>query len=77
MCIAIEGLECAGQLVAALTSHSEAMTSLYRDLHQKTVSGLDDESEYQPIFERATSYSNWFKARKKVANSMKQANAAK
>lgn len=75
LCIAIEGLECAGELQSALTKHSEAMTDLYRELHQLTSSENDDTDKYQPIFEKATSYQNWFKARKKVANTMKAAAA--
>jgi len=75
LCIAIEGLECAGELVKALTAHSEAMTALYRELHTHTGNGVDSESIYTPIFEKASNFSAWFKARKKVANSMKAASS--
>ena len=37
---------------------------------------INDEAMYFPIFEKATTFSNWYKARKKVANSMKAAAAA-
>lgn len=73
MCISIEGLECADQLVAALTTHSVAMTSLYRELNQHTMAGVDSLEIYQPLFDKATSYTTWFKSRKKVANTMRTA----
>ncbi|CAK9018454.1 Nipped-B-like protein B [Durusdinium trenchii] len=73
LCVSIEGLECAGELVKALTAHAGAMVKLYRQLHQYTIQNVNDQSVYDPIFDQATSYTSWFKARKKVANSMKQA----
>lgn len=73
LCISIENLECAGELVTALQTHSSAMTTLYRDLHALTLSDVDDMSQYQTLFDQATNYQAWFKSRKKVANSMKQA----
>ena len=77
LCIAIEGLEMAGELVAALQTHSKCLTDLYRELHQLTTDGVDDPDKYQPYIARATQYQNWFKSRKKVANTMKTAAAKK
>ena len=57
----------------ALEQHSTAMVELYRKLNQLISSGADDEASYKIHFEAATSYSAWFKSRKKVANSMKVA----
>jgi hypothetical protein len=34
---------------------------------------INDDSAYSPLFDRATIFSNWYKLRKKVANSMKAA----
>ncbi|CAL1128802.1 unnamed protein product [Cladocopium goreaui] len=47
LCISIEGLECATELQTALTTHSSAMTNLYRDLHQLTSQEVNDLSKYQ------------------------------
>ena len=77
LCISIEGLECAGELVSALTTHSTAMTALFRELNGHTMGGVNDLQIYQPLFEKATSYTNWFKSRKKVANTMKAAATTK
>lgn len=49
------------------------MTTLYRDIHALTQADVDDMSQYQELFDKATSFQTWFKSRKKVANSMKQA----
>ena len=73
LCISIEGLECATELQTALTTHSSAMTNLYRDLHQLTSQEVNDLSKYQVLFDQATNYQSWFKTRKKVANTMKTA----
>ena len=60
-------------MVKALTTHSECMTHLYRELHNLTNAEVDDLSKYEALFDQATSYQNWFKTRKKVANTMKAA----
>ena len=73
LCISIEGLECASELQTALTTHSSAMTNLYRELHQLTSQEVNDQSKYQVLFDQATNYQSWFKTRKKVANTMKTA----
>lgn len=73
MCISIEGLECAGELVSALQTHNTAMTTLFRELNGHTMKGVDSLEIYQPLFDKATSYITWFKSRKKVANTMKAA----
>ena len=73
--MSIENLECSGDLVAALTSHSTAMTGLYRELNKLTLASVDDISVYQPLFDKAVQFSAWYAKRKKVANSMKHAAA--
>lgn len=73
--ISLEGLECAGELSAALTTHAEQLTVLYRELHALTTAGQENLDVYEPLFERATILKEWFQARKRVANSMKAANA--
>lgn len=73
LCISIENLECAGELTTALQTHSTAMTALYRDIHVLTQADVNDISQYQTLFDKATNFQSWFKSRKKVANSMKQA----
>ena len=71
----MEGLECAGELSTALTAHAQQLTELYRELHVLTSQGCDTLDVYEPLFNRATSLKEWFQARKRVANSMKAANA--
>ena len=73
LCIAIEGLEMAGELVQALQTHSTALTTLYRELHQLTTNEVNDINQYSKLFDQATQYQTWFKSRKKVANTMKSA----
>eukprot|EP00435_Cladocopium_sp_Y103_P009061 s4443_g2.t1 len=72
-CVSIENLECSSELREALLQHATAMTEIYRNLSEMVADQINDESAYLPIFERATSFTNWYKARKKVANSMKAA----
>jgi len=76
MCVSIEGLECAGEMVKALTDHSVHMTSIYRNLNQLTLNGADDHATYAPLFDQATAGFGWYAARKRVANSMKAAATA-
>lgn len=52
------------------------MTNLYRELHTHTTSNVDTIEVYEPLFERAASYTAWFRSRKKVANTMKSAATA-
>ena len=52
LCISIEGLECASELQTALTTHSSAMTNLYRELHQLTSQEVNDQSKYQVLFDQ-------------------------
>lgn len=73
LCVAIETLECSGELVTALTQHSSSMTDLYRQLNKLTTDNVDDIDVYQPLFDKAVQFSAWYAKRKKVANSMKQA----
>eukprot|EP00435_Cladocopium_sp_Y103_P007291 s4250_g2.t1 len=73
LCVSIEGLECSGDLVAALTQHSNSMLGVYRDLNKLTVAGVDDETSYADLFHYASTYSAWYSKRKRVANSMKAA----
>eukprot|EP00435_Cladocopium_sp_Y103_P025376 s3284_g6.t1 len=72
LCVAIETLECSGELVSALTQHSSLMTDLYRQLNKLTTENVDDITVYQPLFDKAMQYSAWYAKRKNVANSMKQ-----
>ena len=76
LCVSIEGLECSGELATALVQHAEAMTGCYRQLVKMIQDGVDCETTYGPIFEQCHNYSCWYKSRKKVANSMKNARAA-
>lgn len=71
--VAIENIECSGELSKALSGHAAAMTNLYRELHRLSVAGGDEDPAFDPLFAKAAELSAWFKARKKVANSMKQA----
>ena len=73
MCVSIEGLECSNDMVAALTQHSQAMTTLYRELNMKVNQGVDDDDQYAEIFNKATQYTAWYSKRKRVVNSMKAA----
>ena len=73
ICISIEKLECAGELVGAMTKHAEELVALYRSLRELTGAGMNDEEKYEPLFHKAAALSDWFKARKRVANSMKAA----
>ncbi len=73
MCVSIEGLECAGEMVKALKDHSEHMTNIYRNLNQMTLNAVNDADRYAPLFDQATAGFSWYAARKKVANSMKAA----
>ncbi len=73
MCVSIEGLECAGEMVTSLTQHSQSMTGLYRDLNRMTINGVDSMDQYEPVFAKAKEYSAWYAKRKRVANSMKAA----
>ena len=77
LCVSIEGLECSGDMVAALTQHSEAMTSVYRDLNKLTLDGIDDDESYAQLFHYATTYMAWYAKRKRVANSMRAAATSK
>lgn len=74
-CISIEGLECAADLVRALKDHAESMNVLYRELHSLTLTGVDTEEAYAAHFARATELDAWYRSRKKIANSMKNAAA--
>ena len=73
LCVSIENVECSGPLREALLQHASSMTELYRTLNQMVADGIADENSYSPIFERASNYSNWYKSRKRVANSMRAA----
>ena len=75
-CVSIENLECSGQLRGALLQHADAMTEVYRNLNKMVADGVNDENQYAPLFEKAQGFSAWYKARKKVANSMKSAAAS-
>ena len=61
--------------MAALTQHSSVMTEIYRELNKLTVAGINDDAAYAQLFQSAVSYSDWYAARKRVANSMKAAAA--
>ena len=71
--ISIESLECSGELCGALSLHAQAMADLYRELNKLVMAGTNNEDAHATLFEKATSYSNWYKSRKRVANSMRQA----
>lgn len=73
LCISIEGLDCAGELIGSLRTYADNMNSLYRDLHNLTQQNCNDENLYQPLFDKATEYDQWYRARKRVANSMRTA----
>ena len=72
-CVSIENLECSEQLRGALLQHADAMTEVYRNLNKMVNEGVNDESQYVGLFAQAQNFSSWYKARKKVANSMKSA----
>ena len=71
-CVAIEPLECSEQLSLALK-----MTQLYRKLNTMILEGWNDEASYAGLTLEATERTNWYKARKKVAMSMRAAAVAK
>ncbi|CAL1166177.1 unnamed protein product [Cladocopium goreaui] len=71
--VSIEGLECSGELCKALTLHANNQTEMYRKLSHLVAQGVDDEATYNELFEQAGGLTTWFKARKKVANSMRMA----
>ena len=48
---------------------------MYRKLSHLVAQGVDDEATYHDLFEHAGALTTWFKARKKVANSMRVAAA--
>lgn len=73
ICMQIEGMECAGELITAMQQHSDAMAQLFRDIAKLTNENCDDEMAYEPLKQKATQWSAWFKSRKKVANSMRAA----
>ena len=75
-CVSIENLDCSGELREALLQHATAMTELYRTLSKMVADSINDDTAYAPLFDRATIFSNWYKLRKKVANSMKAAAAS-
>ena len=62
-------------MVTALTAHAQCMTGLYRDITKMVTQGVNSEDSYREIFEKADNYSTWYKARKKVAKTMKMAAA--
>lgn len=51
------------------------MNVLYRELHSLTLTGVDTEEAYAAHFARATELDAWYRSRKKIANSMKNAAA--
>ncbi|CAJ1352888.1 unnamed protein product [Effrenium voratum] len=61
--ISIESLECSGELCGALSLHAQAMADLYRELNKLVMAGTNNEDAYATLFEKATSYSNWYKRR--------------
>ena len=71
--ISIEELECSAELCEALTIHADAMVEIYRELNKLTAASVNIEDAYASIFETASSYTAWYKTRKKVAMSMRQA----
>ena len=71
--VSIEGMECSGELCAALKTHAENQTNLYRKLSVLIANNVNTDQEYQQYFDTAAANSSWFKTRKKVANSMKAA----
>ncbi|CAK9093804.1 unnamed protein product [Durusdinium trenchii] len=76
-CVAIEPLECSEQLSLALKDHADKMTQLYRKLNTMILEGWNDEASYAGLTLEATERTNWYKARKKVAMSMRAAAVAK
>eukprot|EP00435_Cladocopium_sp_Y103_P043974 s800_g12.t1 len=74
--VSIEGFECSGELGKALICHANNQTEMYRKITQLVAQGVDDEATYQEHFEQAAALTTWFKARKKVANSMRMAATA-
>ena len=74
--VSIEGLECSEPLRNALDEHAKCMVDLYRKLTSLISSGVDDLQSYQEHFDNAVRYTAWFKARKKIANSMKTASSS-
>lgn len=73
LCISIDGLECSKELVSALTAHAGAMTGLFKDISKLTTAGVNTDEAYADLISKATSYSSWYKAREKIAKSMKSA----
>ena len=73
LAISITGLECSADLMASLEKHAANMTELYKDINAKILVGENEESSYEQIYKTQESFSTWFKARKKIAKSMKLA----
>ena len=73
LAISITGLECSADLMALLEKHAANMTELYKDINAKILVGENEESSYEQIYKTQESFSTWFKARKKIAKSMKSA----
>ena len=74
--LSIEGMECSGELMTALEGHANTLTELYRKIHGLIVQGVDTMESYQVHVDQAAALKDWFKSRKKVAQSMKSASAA-
>lgn len=73
LAISIEGLECSGDVITTLQKHAANMTELYKEINAKILAGDNDENCYEKIYETQEGLNTWFKARKKIAKSMKAA----
>ena len=73
LAISIEGLECSSDVVSTLEKHAANMTDLYKEINMKILAGDNEESSYEKIYKTQESFTTWFKARKKIAKSMKAA----
>ena len=76
ICVAVETLECSGELRQAIEQHAGQMVDTYRELNKLITDGVDNEQAYEQIFAKAAQLSTWYKSRRKVAMSMKAAASA-
>ena len=73
LALSIDGLECSGELQEGLTVHADSLTKLYKQINDMILQGVNEGSQYKPIFDTHDQLSNWFKHRKRIAKSMKSA----
>ena len=62
--------------MTALEGHANICTELYRKINALVVQQIDTLEPYQPFMDEAAGLKEWFKSRKKVAQSMKSASTS-